>query len=181
MRGVGRGRSAGRTWASWSCALSLLGGPAGVAGATAGGHVAPAPPAHPALEDRIPELRQARQAARERLGDARCQAVLTDFRSVSGLRLDEVLRASGRTAQEQLDLLRLESGLGRPACDRRVTRAFTRIHSSVVSICLRPFTLLPSLQQQAVLIHELLHSLGLGEGPPESLAITARVLARCGP
>ena len=105
--------------------------------------------------------------------------MLTDFGSVNGGRLDLVLRASGRTAQEQLDLLVLESGLGRPLCSRGAL-AFTRIHSSVVSICLRPFTLLRPEEQEAVLIHEMLHSLGLGENPPESVAITAQVLKRCG-
>ena len=34
-------------------------------------------------------------------------------------------------------------------------------------------------EQEAVLIHELLHSLGLGENPPDSAAITDRVMARC--
>ena len=33
---------------------------------------------------------------------------------------------------------------------------------------------------RAVIIHEALHSLGLGENPPSSQAITARVLNRCG-
>ncbi len=32
----------------------------------------------------------------------------------------------------------------------------------------------------ATLIHEILHTLGLGENPPSSREITARVLARCG-
>jgi hypothetical protein len=33
---------------------------------------------------------------------------------------------------------------------------------------------------EAILIHELLHSLGLGENPPSSDYITSRVRARCG-
>jgi hypothetical protein len=32
----------------------------------------------------------------------------------------------------------------------------------------------------ALIIHEELHSLGLGENPPSSQAITAQVIARCG-
>ena len=32
----------------------------------------------------------------------------------------------------------------------------------------------------AVIIHEELHSLGLGENPPTSLDITQQVLSRCG-
>ena len=31
-----------------------------------------------------------------------------------------------------------------------------------------------------LIIHEELHSLGLGENPPSSAEITARVIARCG-
>ena len=34
---------------------------------------------------------------------------------------------------------------------------------------------------QAIVIHEALHTLGLGENPPSSAEITARVLARCRP
>jgi hypothetical protein len=124
------------------------------------------------LEDKVPELRWARVRARERLGRPECQAVLADFESVNGGRLDLVLRASGRTAQEQLDLLVLESGLGRYGCSRSQL-AFTQIGSSAVSICLRAFTRLQPAKQEAVLIHEMLHSL-------DSVTITERVLRRCG-
>jgi hypothetical protein len=163
---------------SWSCVGCLVGG-LGSSTAAGSDYVSKTPPPRPALEDKIPDLRRARQGARERLADPQCLAVLTDFESVNDGRLDLVLRASGRTAQEQLDLLVFESGLGRPLCDRRLSLAFTQIHSSVVSICLRPFTLLHRPEQEAVLIHEMLHSLGLGENPPESVAITKQVLKRC--
>jgi hypothetical protein len=179
MRGIVGRSGLGTLVVSWSCVGSLAGGLD--RGASAGGdYVSRTPPPRPTLEDKIPELKRARQGARERLGDPRCLAVLADFESVNGGRLDLVLRASGRTAQEQLDLLVLESGLGRPLCDRRVSLAFTQVRSRVVSICLRPFTLLRQKEQEAVLIHEMLHSLGLGENPPESAAITEQVLRRCG-
>jgi hypothetical protein len=35
-------------------------------------------------------------------------------------------------------------------------------------------------EAEAALIHEMLHTLGLGENPPRSRDITARVRARCG-
>ncbi len=179
MRGVVGGRGPGRTLVSWSFVGCLLGGLGTGAGASAGGHASRTPPRRSVVEDKVPELRWARARARERLGRPDCQAVLADFESVNGGRLDLVLRSTGRTAQEQLDLLVLESGLGRPLCDRRVSMAFTQVGSTVVSVCLRPFTLLPPAEQDAVLIHEMLHSLGLGENPPESVAITQRVLGRC--
>jgi hypothetical protein len=37
-----------------------------------------------------------------------------------------------------------------------------------------------SRHAEALVIHEMLHSLGLGENPPPSDEITARVRARCG-
>ena len=56
--------------------------------------------------------------------------------------------------------------------------------SRVVYICGPQFALVdrdnPS-QTEAFLIHEELHSLGLGENPPSPKEITARVLAMCHP
>ena len=179
MRGVVGGSGPGRALVSWSFVGCLLGGLGTTASTADRGDVSTALPRHSLLGDRIPDLKRARGGARERLGDPECLAVLTDFESVNGGRLDLVLRSTGRTAQEQIDLLDFESGLGRPGC-RGGQLAFTRIGSPVVSICLRPFTLLPPKEQEAVLIHEMLHSLGLGENPPESVAITAQVLKRCG-
>ncbi|MFI5183906.1 MAG: hypothetical protein ACHQNV_05885 [Vicinamibacteria bacterium] len=162
MRGADATRRAGRTLAICGFAVGLIG-------------AAP----RRALEDKVPELKAARIGARERLGRPECQAVLTDFESVNGGRLDLVLRSTGRTAQEQLDLLSFDSGLGRPGCGRPVA-ASTHIQSRVVYICLRPFALLRPVERETVLIHEMLHSLGLGENPPTSGAITAQVMARCG-
>jgi hypothetical protein len=165
---------------SWGLAACFLDGAGARAEAADRGTAAGRPSSRPTLEDKVPELRSARVRARERLGRPECQAVLADFESVNGGRLDLVLRSTGRTAQEQLDLLVLQSGLGRPLCDHGARLAFTQIGSSAVSVCLRRFTLLRAPEQDAVLIHEMLHSLGLGENPPESVAITAQVLKRCG-
>ena len=167
MRGAGAGSRPWGTLVSCSVAVWLLGDVRVQAGGSA-------------LEDKIPDLKTARQGARERLGRPQCQAVLTDFESVNGGRLDEVLRASGRTAQEELDRMVLESGLGRHVCERSVVLASTNVRSSVVSVCLRRFMLLAPAHQEAILIHEMLHSLGLGESPPDSLTITKRVMDRCG-
>jgi hypothetical protein len=37
-----------------------------------------------------------------------------------------------------------------------------------------------SSTSEILIIHEVLHTLGLGENPPPSADITARVMARCG-
>jgi len=145
----------------------------------AAGLLGAAPCPRTALEDKIPDLKSARLGARERLGRPACQAVLADFKDRSGRRLDEVLGVIGRSAQEQLDLMVFESGFGRLECARSGVLASTRVHSSVALICLPPFVLSSPAAQEAVLIHEMLHSLGLGENPPESVAITAQVMTRC--
>ena len=52
----------------------------------------------------------------------------------------------------------------------------------MVYVCGRAFKKLADrnpVMAQAVVIHEALHTLGLGENPPSSTEITARVLARC--
>jgi hypothetical protein len=166
MRGADAGSKPWKTLVSCSLAVWLLGG-------------APVQAAAP-VEDKIPDLKAARQGARERLGRPQCLVVLTDFESVNGGRLDEVLRASGRTAQEQLDRLVLQSGLGRRDCDRSAVLASTSVRSLVITVCVPRFMFLGPAHQEAILIHEMLHSLGLGENPPDSLTITKRVMDRCG-
>jgi hypothetical protein len=162
------------TLLSGSLALGLV----GAGWARAGGPPEESDPAA-RRDERIPTLKWARQGARERLGDPECLAVLTDFTTVTGRRLDEELRTAGRTAQEQMDRLVFESGMARYEC-RQGRQAFTRIGSNTVWICPRAFTLLPLREREAILIHEMLHSLLLGENPPESVAITRQVLKRCG-
>jgi hypothetical protein len=176
MRGIGGGRGAHAVLLSGSLAMGLVGSAPVRAGGPRGG--APGS-GRKALEERVPDVKWARQGAKERLADPACLAVLTDFTTVTGRRLDEELRATGRSAQEQMDRLILESGMGREEC-RGGRQAYTRIGSSTVWICPRAFTLLHPREREAVLIHEMLHSLLLGENPPTSVAITAQVLKRCG-
>lgn len=164
MRGAEAAKTVGRALATCALAAVFLG-------------AAPRQPR--AFDDKIPYLKAARQGARERLGRPECQAVLSDFESVHGGRLDVVLRSTGRTAQEQLDQLDLQSGIGRPDCERGPVSAFTRVGSTAVSVCLSHFRGMANVQQEAILIHEMLHSLGLGENPPESVTITAQVMKRC--
>jgi hypothetical protein len=60
--------------------------------------------------------------------------------------------------------------------------AFTTPGSRVVRVCSNEL-LRQSLtrnQLAAMVIHEVLHTLGLPENPPSSREITRRVLARCG-
>jgi hypothetical protein len=126
--------------------------------------------------------RRAVEGARRRLANPACRSVLTDFSDTSGRRLDAVLAENGETAEGQLDLLRFHDGSQEPRCRNAAVMAFTTIGSRDVFLCSGQFT-----QEQrrrptdaeAIVIHEMLHSLGLGENPPTAAEITSRVLWRC--
>ena len=70
----------------------------------------------------------------------------------------------------------------RPCADRQVL-AWTTPGSRAVFICWDQF----ASHQRAntgdtanIIIHEALHTLGLGENPPDAREITAQILTRCG-
>ena len=75
-------------------------------------------------------------------------------------------------------------GSAHPRCRSPHTFAMTLPRSRVVLVCMTQFTELMGRKPRlaaAILIHEQLHALGLGENPPTSSEITARVLMRCAP
>jgi len=74
-------------------------------------------------------------------------------------------------------------GSGARACQSSETVAVTKVGSAVVFVCarqLRERSFHDPAFVEAALIHEELHSLGLGENPPSSLEINARIARRCG-
>jgi hypothetical protein len=143
----------------------------------------------PPLRIRVPDaagmaVRRALLAARLRLGSARCREVLSDFPSPGPAPpLTDVLERLGRTPEQHLDTLVFEDGSRNRRCMSPAILAFTRPRSGTVYVCARQFqnaVRSDPAYAEMILIHELLHTLGLGENPPTSLAITARVTERCG-
>jgi hypothetical protein len=126
---------------------------------------------------------QAVQGAHRRLGDSRCQAIFSDFAKASGQGLQEVLDEQGQTGQSHLRRLLFYDGTQISGCRVPGVLAVTQPGSRAIFICTswfrQAFELNPR-KVEAVIIHESLHSLGLGENPPRSQDITARVVARCG-
>jgi len=117
-------------------------------------------------------VRRAAEGAALRLGDVECQRVLSDFRLST---VSDAVRAFGE--------LRFFDDSRAQVCRRGTTLAFTTPGASVIHICSVQFKATYGRQpmtSEVILIHEFLHSLGLGENPPSSAAITARVVARCG-
>jgi hypothetical protein len=120
--------------------------------------------------------------ARQRLEQPACRALLTEFSDRSGRTLQENLAALGETGGNYLARVLFADGSGRLRCGGDEAYAFTKPGSRVVYVCGRAFKNLARrdpVKAQAIVIHEALHTLGLGENPPTSAEITARVVARC--
>jgi hypothetical protein len=116
-------------------------------------------------------VQKAVDGATRRLGELDCQQVFADF-------LLDV------PAPDHFAAVRFVDDSSAPQCARGLTLAFTQPGGRVVHVCGTQFRTrfqLDPTRAEIIVIHELLHVLGLGENPPSSDAITARVTARCAP
>ena len=127
-------------------------------------------------------VQRAVDGAAARLSHSTCREVLADFSDAHGRKLADTLVDSGSNASRAFDLLYFFDERSARVCSTGRTLAFTEPGSRVIHICARSFTdafLKNPLTVELIVIHEFLHALGLGENPPTSAAITARVQARC--
>jgi len=124
----------------------------------------------------------ARAAAKLRRSE--CREVLSDFRDGAGRRLSEILDERGVSAGEFLARLVFVDGRGVPRCAGGKVAAGANFGTNFVGVCKQTFARVqaedPGLAANIV-IHEMLHSLGLGEDPPTSEQINRQVAKRCGP
>jgi hypothetical protein len=128
-------------------------------------------------------VRRAVEGAAARLARPGCQDLFADFTDEGGRRLSTTLAASGKSSTEAFSVLRVFDDGAAPRCHAGTTLAFTQTGSRLIRICGPQFR--DRFQQnrtttEIVMIHEFLHSLGLGENPPSSQAITEQVVVRCG-
>src|SRR5262245_35958477 len=110
-----------------------------------------------------------------------CTSVLTDFSDAEGRSLAERLRAVDADVANYLGLVLFVDDTRNPSCREGVV-AIAVPGSRVVRLCGDVFKRTwqqDSTYTVAALIHEMLHTLGLGENPPASSEITRRVLMRC--
>lgn len=125
----------------------------------------------------------ARDRAAAKLRRPECREVLSDFREAAGRRLSEVLEERRQGADEFLSSLVFVDGRATPPCQRGNVAAGANRGSIFVGVCKETFARVeaadPGLAAN-VLIHEMLHALGLGEDPPTSEEITRQVARRCG-
>lgn len=127
--------------------------------------------------------RAVRRAARL-LERPACRQLLAEFRDGQGRPLQAALDGLGLTPDAYLrDYVLFYDGSGQRGCMDRRTLACTVPESRVVYLC--PRFLRRELERpahtQVLVIHEMLHTLGLGEDPPSSQEITESVRLACAP
>jgi hypothetical protein len=127
-------------------------------------------------------LEWALDAAVEWLEHPACRAVFSDFADDDGVPLDKHLAKLGIDEASYLQWVVFRDGSDMRQCEPARRIMFTARGHRVVFVCMRRAEELwkkDRRQLQAMVIHEVLHTLGLGENPPSSSEITARVLERC--
>lgn len=126
-------------------------------------------------------VQRALARAAEALASEQCQRVLVQFRDESGRPLEAALDEVGYPAHRYLRLLIFYDGSRQSRCDDESVLAGTRVGGRVVWVCpqFREAARANPRLGAATVIHEMLHTLGLGENPPSSQEITARVRNAC--
>jgi hypothetical protein len=126
-------------------------------------------------------LDRARTRAAALLESEECRQVFSDFADAEGRSLQEKLASLGQTPAEYLGTVHFVNGELQPLCRRSSVQMVTTGKSQYVYVC-------PQFRQYqdrhpelapVLVIHEALHTLGLGENPPSSIEITGRIVERC--
>jgi len=124
-------------------------------------------------------VQRAVEGAAARLRKPECARVLADFSDIEGRALADKLKDLSPVDYLSNGMVFFD-GTDQRSCESNDRLAFTHRGSHVVFICPAAFVATPHLREITI-IHEMLHSLGLGENPPSSRDITRQVIARCGP
>jgi hypothetical protein len=122
------------------------------------------------------------RGAAEWLQAQKCQGLLTEFSDRRGRALTERLGELRMSLAEYVNALIVEDGEPYRQCGEQGVLAFTVVGSRVIHVCGRVFARAAQRdgeEARATIVHELLHSLGLGENPPSPRDITYRVKELC--
>jgi peptidoglycan hydrolase-like protein with peptidoglycan-binding domain len=127
----------------------------------------------------------ARTGALKRLESDECRKVLTDFTDAQGRSLQQNLEEWGASAAEYVGIIPFVDGSSQALCRKTKTALVATPGVRRVFVC-KTFAEVQLRQPgiaESMVIHEILHTLGLGEAPmsgqPTSLEITQRIEARC--
>ena len=124
---------------------------------------------------------RARAGALKRLESEECRKVFTDFTDAQGRSLQQNLEEWSASPAEYIGLIPFVDGSSQAPCRRTKTALAASPGVRRVFVC-RTFAEVQLRQPgiaESMVIHEILHTLGLGENPPTSIEITQRVEARC--
>ena len=127
-------------------------------------------------------LQEALPEAWRLLEEPGCHALLSELKDEKGNPLAGNLSKGAVDLQDHLARLVFVDGSETKACAKGALAA-TEPGSRVVHVCSSRLTWTWQQNRRHViagLIHEALHTLGLGENPPSSAEITSLVLKRCG-
>jgi hypothetical protein len=128
-------------------------------------------------------VKRAVALAREKLQSEECRAIYTDFLDGQGHPLAARLELIGTTPREHLGHLRWVNGAELRTCQDPDIYFATVVGGIRVHVCpeqFARFAIREPHKAAGLLLHEHLHSLGLGENPPTSDQITRQVWSRCG-
>lgn len=119
--------------------------------------------------------------AYRRLSRPGCQDLFLEYDDLDGTPLADVLAGTGRTRHGYLASVLFYDGARQPRCALEGIAATTSPRSHVVFICPAFLALEKNDRRTAetLIIHEMLHSVGLGENPPSSLQINGSVFRLC--
>jgi hypothetical protein len=121
------------------------------------------------------------QGAARQLAEPQCQGLFDEFADASGQPLRATLDAQGLSGPDYLARVFFYDAPASLCGSSNLV--ITTPGSRAVLVCGPRFVremAKNSPHAEATIIHEMLHSLGLGENPPSSDDITSRVRARCG-
>ena len=125
-------------------------------------------------------VQQALDAATARLGKPQCRQIFSDFSDGEGHPVERKLQDLGVTPEEYLTRwVAFVEGSRQPQCRNRDVAAFTQAGGQVIYVCSSRVVANHTPDGDIVIIHEMLHTLGLRENPPTPGEITKRVLQRC--
>lgn len=122
------------------------------------------------------------EGAEEWLSFPNCQRLFSEFADQGGRHLAVKLTELAVSPGEYLRWIIFEDGTDRRQCRQAGVVAFTSPGSRVVYLCGRDFmrgAQRAPEEARAAIVHEMLHSLGLGENPPSSKEISNRVKQQC--
>jgi hypothetical protein len=126
-------------------------------------------------------VRRALDLALAMLASPQCSEVYSEFRRPDGRTPQDELERMGIGPEELLERLVFTDGSREPVCRQGLAVMAATPGRSLILVCpsFADFQFHNPRLSAAIVIHESLHALGLGENPPSSSEITRRVERRC--